>query len=759
MLLFRSPEPARSLSQQIPLAAPAASPVVARAGRGVLVVFTAAIFSGAFLLFLVQPMFSRMVLPLLGGTPAVWNTCMLFFQAALLGGYLYAHVGARRLGVRRQAAVHLGVLVLAALMLPISLAGVAPRGGEAPVPWLLLLMLTTVGLPFFVLSATGPMLQKWFAETGHPGAANPYWLYAASNLGSMLALLGYPFAMEPRLRLMQQSWTWAIGYGVLAALILACALLVWRHAPADAGMTSVSADEDAAAAPVTTAEKLKWVGLAFIPSSLLLSVTSFITTDVSPIPLLWVVPLALYLLSFTLAFAAKPPLRHRWMLLAEPFFIAAIALLLMYGFTRNPLQVIPIHLATFFVIAMVCHGEVARRRPAVAHLTEFYLWIAVGGVLGGIFNVLVAPVIFTRTWEYPIVLTLACLARPWPQAKWTTRRVAENLLRTAGFVFALYLVSNGNLPPFLSSLRIPLAIGVLALVSLGLGRAPVFLAACIGVSIAIRSYIVLQGEPTLLAHRSFYGRYTVLNAFGLGGFHALYHGSTLHGAQSLDPARRREPLTYYVQEGPLGQLFAATAEKAGRRRVAVVGLGTGTVAAYANAGEDWTFYEIDPGIVRIATDPKYFSYVHDSPAPTHIVLGDARLSLARAPRAKYDLIVVDAFNSDAIPVHLLTREALAIYMDKLAPGGAVALHLSNRYLDLEPEVAALARERGLVARVGSANLSGFFISSSTWAVVARNEADLGPLSADSRWLPARLSPRVRPWTDDYSSLLSVWGKA
>ncbi|HEX8246418.1 MAG TPA: hypothetical protein VF541_23135, partial [Longimicrobium sp.] len=430
------------MSQQTPVAAapadaalaPAAAAPAPAAQRWVLPVFTAAIFTSAFLLFLVQPMFSRFVLPMLGGTPAVWNTCMLFFQAALLGGYLYAHLGARKLGVRRQAAVHMVLLAAAALLLPISVAGAAPRGGQEPIAWLLLHMLTTVGLPFFVLSATGPMLQKWFAETGHPGAANPYRLYAASNLGSMLALLGYPFLMEPRLRLMEQSRTWAMGYGVLAVLVVLSAVALWRLSPA-AGASAPAAADDAspvgaiADAPVSTRERLVWTGLAFIPSSLLLSVTTFITTDVAPVPLLWVVPLALYLFSFTLAFATRPPLKHRWMLAAEPFFIAAVSLLLMYGFTRRPEQVIPLHLLALFVVAMVCHGELARRRPSVTHLTEFYLWIAVGGVLGGVFNVLVAPLVFTRTWEYPIVLTLACLARPWPRIPRAQGRQAGRLGR------------------------------------------------------------------------------------------------------------------------------------------------------------------------------------------------------------------------------------------------------------------------------------------------------------------------------------------
>jgi SAM-dependent methyltransferase len=497
------------------------------------------------------------------------------------------------------------------------------------------------------------------------------------------------------------------------------------------------------------------VALAFIPSSLLLSVTTFITTDVAPVPLLWVVPLSLYLFTFTLAFASRPPIPHRWVVAALPVAITVVAMLMMHSWTRKPVLVIPIHLLAFFVIALACHGELARRRPAVTHLTDFYLWIAVGGVLGGIFNVLVAPVVFSRMHEYAIVLAVACLALPWPEERATRRQVIANLLRTAGLVAAMVLVSRSEIPGIPRWMMLPLAVTTLVLVRALVGRQPLFLALCVAAALAIQTAIVLSGEATLLAHRSFYGRYAVLDVKQQGGdYHALYHGSTLHGAQSL--RHPRDPLTYYHRKGPLGQIFAATAEKAGRRRVAVVGLGTGTVAAYGNAGETWTFYEIDPGIVEIARDPRYFTYLRDSPARVGVVLGDARLSLARAPAQAYDLIIVDAFNSDAIPVHLLTREALGVYLDKLAPGGIIALHLSNRYLELEPVVAALARERGLRARVGMATLSGYFLSASTWAAVARSDEDFGPLAADSHWFTAKPARGIPAWTDDYSSLLSVW---
>ncbi|HEX2202230.1 MAG TPA: fused MFS/spermidine synthase, partial [Longimicrobium sp.] len=686
---------------------------------------------------------------------AVWNTCMLFFQAALLGGYLYAHLGARSLSVRAQAALHLALLGVAALALPIGVGSAAPPGGEAPVPWLLGTMALTVGLPFFVLSGTGPMLQRWYAHTGRPDAGNPYWLYAASNLGSLLALLGYPFVVEPRLRLAGQSAVWSAGYALLAVLIAGCAAALWRRASAAAPPSAADAGTAEDAAPVPWRERAIWVGLAFIPSSLLLSVTTFITTDLAPIPLLWILPLALYLLTFTLAFAARPPLPHAWMVFVHPSLIVAVALLLMYGYTRVPVYVIGLHLAGLFGVAMVCHGELARRRPPVRHLTEFFLWISVGGVLGGAFNVLVAPVVFDRVWEYPLVLAVACLARPWPRHE-SRRAFWTDGARAAGFTLALLMVSGSNIDRFPPLLQAVVPMVLIGLVAVGLGRTPVWLAACVGAALFVRSWATIREDDTLLAERSFFGRFTVL---AVDGHHALYHGSTLHGAQNRDPAKRREPITYYIPTGPFGQVFASLQAPAGRRRVAVVGLGTGTAAAYAAAGDRWTFYEIDPHVERMARDPRYFTYLADAPADVRVVLGDARLSLAAARGERYDLIVLDAFSSDAIPMHLLTREAMGIYLDRLAPGGMVLYHVSNRYLDLEPVVAALARERGLVARVGTGSSFGRrFHSGSRWVAVARTDDDLGPLMADHRWEAAETKAGVAPWTDDFSSILAVYGR-
>lgn len=599
-------------------------------GAALLALYTSAVFGSAFLLFLVQPMFGRMVLPLLGGTPAVWNTCMLFFQAALLGGYGYAHLSAR-LGVRRQATLHLFLLAGAALLLPVSVAGAVPEGGDAPIPWLLRLMVTTVGLPFLILAATGPLLQWWFSRSAHPDAHDPYRLYAASNLGSLLALLAYPLWVEPRLGLAGQSGAWAVGYVLLGLLLAGCAAAVWRRPAAAAAPSRV------AAAPVddrvTARERAIWTALAFIPSSLLLGVTTYLTTDLAPVPLLWVLPLALYLLSFTLVFAPRQLVPHRWMVAVQPALLAVVVLLLLNGFVQNPAFAIPIHLAGLFVTAMVCHGELARRRPAVRHLTEFYLWIAVGGVLGGAFNALLAPALFARAWEYPIVLVLACLARPWPGRPRYFRGHLGGALRSAGLVAALLLLIRTDANDLPTAAYVAVAAAVIALLSIALGRTPLWLALCIGTVLLVRTVQDVREEDTLLARRSFFGQYRVYRVDGgwEGRYHVLTHGSTLHGAQSLDPERRGDPLTYYVQSGPLGSLFFSMGVSSSPRRVAIVGLGTGTTAAYGAEGEAWTFYEIDPGIERIARSPRLFTYLRDSPADIRVVLGDARLSLSRAP--------------------------------------------------------------------------------------------------------------------------------
>ncbi|MBV9772816.1 MAG: fused MFS/spermidine synthase, partial [Gemmatimonadetes bacterium] len=485
-----------------------------------------------------------------------------------------------------------------------------------------------------------------------------------------------------------------------------------------------------------------------------LSITTLITTDITPAPLFWVIPLALYLLSFTLTFARRPLLSHTRMLRLQPVLVIAVAILVFLGFSDNAMVLIPVHLLAFFVTAMVCHGELARTRPPVRHLTEFYLWVSVGGTLGGIFNVLVAPVLFPRILEYPVGLAMGCLLRPAPRVERTRAGRTLDWALPAAFAAALFALTRTEFyrSPTVDH-RFLLTAGFVSLVCVFFSPWPLRLGLGVGAALLLGTLNEHYDARVLLVKRTFFGIYTVRESLDDGGYHSLTHGTTVHGAQNL--AHPREPLTYYNRGGPLGHLFAALPPKPGRR-VAVVGLGTGTTAAYGAPGERWTYYEIDPAVVRIARDPRYFTYLRDSPAQIGVVLGDARLSLARAPEHGYDLIVLDAFSSDAIPVHLMTREALRTYLAKLAPGGIIAFHLSNRFLALEPVVGALVRDAGVAGRLGeSLDPGGRYGSASTWAVVARRESDLASVLRDPHWRPLPVRPGMAPWTDDFSDLWSV----
>ena len=726
--------------------------------------FALTLLVSASLLFCVQPMIAKMILPLLGGSPSVWNTCMVFFQAMLLGGYAYAHASTVWLGVRRQAAFHLGLLTVPLLVLPFVITSDAVRSLSPdvnPTGWLLLLLLTSVGLPFFVVATTAPLLQMWFAETGHASGKDPYFLYGASNFGSMLALLGYPILMEPNLTLARQSMVWAVGYGTLVALTLACAFVVLR-APSALSPPVDRLDVEVEPGAPRVSQRLTWVALAFVPSSLLLGLTTYLSTDVAAIPLLWVIPLALYLLTFVLAFSKREILPVVWTGRAMRIVVVALAVVGCIG----AMQVIfiPLHLLMFFLAAMVCHGELARRRPSVRHLTEFYLAISVGGVLGGAFNALVAPVIFDRLVEYPLAIALACLALPSVAAATGSRgkkalRVDFALPLALGvIIFALRLRLSSEPPVAWSpgDIKMKVLYGLGGLACFTFADRPLRFALGIGSLLAIGTFMS-QGQ-VLDRERSFFGTIRVIRVEP-GPYHQLIHGNTLHGQQSLDPARGREPLTYYHRTGPIGQVFDVLGKRADRLRVAIVGLGTGSLAAYAQPGQRWTFYEIDPSVARIANDPAYFTYLRDCRASTwEIVLGDARLRLRAAPEHDYGLIVLDAFSSDAVPVHLLTSEAIDLYRSKLAPDGIIVFNISNRYLELTSVVGALARAKGLVCRVRqdfqlSAGAERIGKCASLWAIMANQEAGLGRLADHSAWVVPVTSQREAAWTDDFSSIL------
>jgi hypothetical protein len=733
-------------------------------------IYGGTLFVGAFLLFVVEPMFAKMVLPLLGGSPAVWNTCVLFFQSMLLLGYLYAHLGPRLLGARRHAAFHLAAVLLSILALPITLHRVgAPPTSGSPVVWLIQVLMVSLGFPFLLLSSTGPLVQQWFGAADRARNPDPYFLYSASNAGSLLGLLAYPAIIEAALPLTAQARVWTLGYALFIALIAGCAYLLWAS-PSEQLAISVGAESvasrDGPAGTTRSAwlERVMWVALAFVPSSLLLGLTTYVTMDIAAIPLLWVVPFAVYLLTFVIAFARTPLFRRERMVRAQPLFVVPVVVLMFWGpYVATP-AFLPFHLTAFFLTAMVCHGELAARRPRPARLTEYYLWLALGGALGGAFNVLIAPNLFTSVLEYPLLLVLACLLRP--SAERPSTKLVRNLL--VALMAALILVAarhvlirydeSGARAPVLVWVAEITASCFAAVVCYRARNEPLALAGSLGAIVAAWVIADATQNDLILNERDFYGIHQIRNN-DADSTHLLLNGTTKHGAQSLASGRRREPLSYYTRTGPLGDVFREIAATPGRS-IAVVGLGTGATAAYGLSGERWTIYEIDPAVERIARDPEYFTYLADSPARMQVVLGDGRLSLTRARDGAFSLIVLDAFSSDAIPVHLLTREALTLYFRKLAPGGVVAFHLSNRYLNLEPVVARLARNIGAAARI-RVNTTHKRVDgptgedSSVWAVVAPDLGSLGGLSSDHRWRPLRQLPGVDTWTDDFSNVLQV----
>lgn len=932
-----------------------------RSHLAMLLAFAFTLFTSALLLFLVEPMIGKMILPLLGGTPAVWNTCMVFFQAVLLAGYAYAHFSTSWLGSRKQAALHLAMFTLpfVFVLLPLGVNRDLIQGGENPILGLLLLLSLSVGLPMFVVSASAPLLQTWFANTTHPSAKDPYFLYGASNLGSMIALIGYPLVVERYLRLGQQSFDWTIGYALLAALTVGCAVFLWlsprnveasdkiENRPGEERIKSSARSSEAiqpskhgihagkqpqtlppsgsASRPTLTEEVtglrvLRWVALAFVPSSLMLGATTYITTDIAAIPLLWVTPLALYLLSFIIVFSHVPAWLQ-WLILtvsgavigcllaallwdmtlsgSRPFFQLLIRSFLVVGIGvgiygawwgwnhRNtdmlhramvlvmPLLVLGLlffmlselktlhhwitwslcmHLTTLFVVAMVCHGELAQDRPSAKYLTGYYLWMSVGGVLGGLFNALLAPLIFTGIVEYELVMMLACFLapplEPGKESEWNRRfdMILTGLFVGIGALLILLRVRDHNVTyslleegPWMWQLAamllgigigiavalrarekkfdrwmdlvLPLCLAVLLVgLSWGLWSSPISprvrkLAESLNLSSLRLRRILTYGVPIVLCYtfverslrfalgvgaillaagfcgifendvvyqeRSFFGVLKVEHEANeirdeLFVFRRLVHGTTLHGMQFLNEDRRDEPLTYYHRSGPIGEVMMVYNDKdtpVEKMNLAVLGLGTGTMAAYARPGQHLTFYDIDPVVKRLSFDEgndpfPYFTFVQDARergAKLDLVMGDARLTMERQnleDSEKYGVMVIDAFSSDAIPIHLITREAVQVYLDKLAEDGLLCFHISNRHLDLKPVLHNLARqsyrsaENGLTAiyqnddRETAARSTALLgKSSSTWVVLARNQERLLPLLDLNDWEDRRKEAR------------------
>jgi spermidine synthase len=716
--------------------------------------FTSTLFVSAFLLFLVQPMVAKMVLPMLGGSPMVWNTCMVFFQMALLVGYAYAHGATKWLNGRTQMALHVVLLLLPFSMLPFLIgADSAPPAESAPIPWLLMMLASAIGLPFLTLATSASVLQHWFSRTNHPSARDPYFLYVASNVGSFVALIAYPSLVEPSLSLRDQSHFWTAGYSVFAALVIGCAIFAWRAGLGNTQRPEHTADISPAHNPPLTAKRRAWwVALAFIPSSLMLAVTTYLSTDVGAVPLLWIVPLGLYLVTFIAAFSSKAIVLQAAARRMFPLLLVPLAMLLSIRATGSLALMLPLHILAFVAAALLCHTRLAGDRPAPAHLTEFYLWISFGGMLGGLFNGLAAPLLFTRVFEYPIVLALACVILP-GAISWSSRRDLALDFVVPIAIGVLMLAALWIAPPQIALGYAAAAIP--AVVAFGARRRPLRFAMSIGV-LTIGG-LTMSSTAVLHAERTFFGVYRVTQDLK-GEYRALAHGTTLHGMQALGGPEQGEPLTYFHRGGPFGQAFAGLSHVKKPQDVAVIGLGVGTLAAYAQPGQQWTFYEIDEAVERIARNPSYFNYLERCGERCRVVIGDARLSLTRTSDNQYDVMVLDAFSSDSIPMHLLTSEALALYLKGLRPQGVILFHISNRHLTLAPIVGRLAKQHDLVALVNTDQHAPDWPRSrapSIWVAMARNGDDLGAIAADSRWKPVNVPASTPLWTDDFSNILSA----
>ena len=726
-------------------------------------VFAGAIFLSALLLFSVQPMFTKMVLPQLGGSPGVWSVAMVFFQGLLLLGYLWAHFLAKKLPLAVAAGVHIAICALVFVALPIAAVNMPPPSAEGQAFWLIGLFAMSVGLPFFALSVNGPLLQAWFARTGHAQSSDPYFLYGASNLGSFAALLAYPFLIEPLFGLSAQSRIWALGFLALAVTLGACAAIALAtrpHFASIAGASCANAKPDIAPA---RADYMSWIALAFVPSGLLVAVTAHISTDVGAAPLLWVAPLALYLLTFVVAFRDKASKLdattsrvHVW--------LVGVGLMGLGSGSRWVALGLAVSLLVFFVCALASHRALYLRRPSAGHLTSFYVCMSLGGVLGGLFAALIAPLIFSSLYEYPALLVASLLCRPgaWEKLKTAPRRGLARIAAICALAL-LAAVAIGSFVPDSKMLATGLVIAFSAIAMLQWRDMPT--AVMLSVFAALSGPVLHATLAQQDVRRSFFGIHRIFETQD-GYFRLLVHGTTIHGAMRVRDADgkpnegRPAPTTYYAFDGPMGQAISSVRDKNGGKlsHVAAIGLGVGSLACHANPGEMITFYEIDPLVIDIARNRSLFRYLSDCAPGAATVLGDARLTIADQ-KEKSDIVVVDAFTSDAIPAHLMTREAVALFKDRAKDDGVVVFHISNNVMDFSGILARIASDLGLVAlrnqdRVARPDHPDLRTPSDVVALV-RDPTHLGQKAlASGEWLPITPDASARLWTDDYSTILT-----
>ena len=728
--------------------------------------FGTTLFCSALLMFLIQPMFAKMALPRLGGSASVWSLALVFFQALLLCGYGYTHFLVKACTPRTGALIHGAVMLAATAGFPVAIASGwdnPPEQGQAL--WLLGLFAASVGLPFFAISANAPLLQSWFARSGHARSEDPYFLYGASNAGSFAALLAYPFLVEPFLGLKQQSFVWSGGYVLLVALVAMCGFTIRFTSPADGRKTSGGSESQGP----TWRARMRLIALSFVPSGLLVGSTAYIATDLVSAPFMWVVPLALYLLTFVIVFQRRPWIPHDFVISRLGVFVAPLCMLALLPVTS--IWLVPIQLLCVFALMMACHGELVRLRPAAAHLTEFYFLMSLGGVLGGAFASLLAPVIFDRVIEYPllIIASFVLIGSIRKEPRFHGRIVGLASLSILVVLAMLWATAgwDGDIRRYaaLGGLLSLLA-AILVLSKHFLAQAPLLL------SVFLIYPSVNNLLPAIERARSFYGVIAV-HPIDRGRAYVMKHGTTDHGTQvrtdanGLRTTTPPEPQSYYYPRGPFGSVFNHLRAKMGQfEEVAIVGLGTGSTACYALPGETWSFFEIDPEIVRIALNPDYFTFMSECAPGARIVVGDGRLKLKQEPDGKYDLVVLDAFSSDSIPVHMITVEAVDLYLSKLKPGGVILFHISNRYMELSSVVEAVSRARGLVAYHNAMDFK-FWQPDKTRldlisqvAVVARSANALGALTSDPAWHRADAAGLPPPWADDYSNVLgAIWRKS
>ncbi len=706
-----------------------------------MLLYGSTILLSAFLLFMVQPIIARMILPWFGGTSAVWTTCMLFFQGALLLGYLYVDWGVRKLSAQRHTQIHIGLLLLSVLLLPI-LPGDRwkPDGSGIPTLQILVLLAVCVGLPYFLLSTTSPLLQSWYVRSKHD--ALPYRLFALSNFGSLVALLGYPLLVEPRMSAWMQGISWSVLYSAFVVLCVVTAVLSLRAhhargetAPLDADIAKSTKDtedaketkasekaEEPLVAP-TWGLKGLWLTYAAIPSALLLAVTGHLTHDVATVPFLWILPLALYLLTFILCFDADGWYRRGIFFPLLVLSLAGTAWMLNKGTLAFSLVwAVAAYSASFFVLCMVCHGEMVHSKPHPRFLTTFYLMLSVGGAVGGLFVAVISPLLFSDYYEFPILLVVCAIV------------AVISLLRDPA-------------SRFFKAWRHPV------IVAMNLG----VVVLCVWSVIKVRK----SWEGKLLVQRNFYGVVRVADHTSKKdpeqNYRTLYHGVIRHGEQWLDPKRHREIVTFYCPNTGVGRAIQHHMKQKKAIKVGVLGLGVGTLAGYARAGDTHRFYEINPDVIALAEQKFYYlSSARKAGAQVQTVLGDARLSMEREPKQQYDVLAVDCFSSDAIPVHLLTKEAVALYFSHLQKGGILALHISNRFLELEPVVRRIAEALGKAHyQIETDDDDEDICFGTTWVLLAKDPAVFQQEAFKGSGNPISSKKKASLWTDSYSSLFEV----